>query len=70
MGELKLICSKCNKENNSYMTKCKYCENRFIPLDLSIKELKYCDCGCPIPFTNGKGYCVNCKDEVYSSELF
>jgi hypothetical protein len=65
-----LICSKCNKENNSYLTKCKYCGNRFIPIDTTRKELKYCECGCSVPLTNGVGYCVNCKEQVYSFELF
>jgi integrase/recombinase XerD len=25
--------------------------------------------GCPVPITNVKGYCVNCKEEVSSFEL-
>lgn len=62
-------CSKCGKENNSYMKKCKYCENRLVPLASSDRVLGRCECGCPVPLTNGKGYCVNCKEEVYSSEL-
>jgi hypothetical protein len=65
-----VICSKCEKENNSYLTKCKYCGNRFIPLTTSGKELKYCECGCPVSLINGKGYCVNCKEDVYSYEFY
>lgn len=68
-GVLKLKCSKCDKENNSYMKKCKYCGNRFVPLEPSNNVLGRCECGCPVPLTNGKGYCVNCKEEVYSFEL-
>lgn len=62
-------CSKCHKENNSYMTKCKYCGNRFVSLEQSKTQLKTCECGCPVPITKGRGYCVNCKEEVYSFEL-
>lgn len=68
-GDWNLKCSKCGKENNSYMKKCKYCGNRFVPLELSDNVLGRCECGCAVPITNGKGYCVNCKEEVYSSEL-
>lgn len=70
MGKLKMICSKCNKENNIYMKKCKYCGYRFVPLEQTKKELGHCECGCPVPLTNGKGYCVNCQEEVYSFEVF
>lgn len=69
-GGLRVICSKCNKENNSYMKKCKYCGNRFVAPEQSEKELKNCECGCPVPLTNGQGYCVNCKENVYGFELF
>lgn len=48
------------------MKKCKYCGHRFVPLDQTEKELKYCECGCPVPITNGRGYCVNCKEEVFT----
>lgn len=51
------------------MIKCKYCGHRFVPFDQTKKELKYCECGCPVPLTNGGGYCVNCKEEVHISEL-
>ena len=51
------------------MKKCKYCGNRFVPLEQSDNVLGRCECGCPVPLTNGKGYCVNCKEEVYSFEL-
>lgn len=63
-------CSECEKENNSYMSKCKYCGNRFTPLNNDKRELKYCECGSPVPVTNGRGYCVNCKEEVSSYELY
>lgn len=52
------------------MEKCKYCGHRFIPLVETKRELKYCECGCPVPLTNGRGYCVNCKEEVFGSALF
>lgn len=51
------------------MKKCKYCGNSFVPLEQSDNVLGRCECGCPVPLTNGKGYCVNCKEEVYSFEL-
>lgn len=63
-------CLKCKRENTPYLTQCKYCGNRFNSLDNTKKELKYCECGCPVPLKDGKGYCVNCKEEVYSFELF
>ena len=49
--------------------KCKYCGTKFVPLEQSDNVLGRCEGGCPVPLTNGKGYCVNCKEEVYSSEL-
>jgi hypothetical protein len=69
-GKRDLKCPKCNMENNGYVKKCKYCGERFVPLDQTKRELKYCECGCPAPLTNGRGYCVNCKEDVHSSELY
>ena len=43
-GDKKMICSRCNKENNSYVKKCKYCGNRFMPAEQTEKEIKRCEC--------------------------
>lgn len=51
------------------MKKCKYCGHRFSPIDQTDKVLGRCECGCPVPLTNGRGYCVNCKEEVHSFEF-